>query len=238
MIDIHTHLIPNVDDGSRSLEETIVIFKEAIEAGFTDIILTSHYLSSYYEPEVEELVLEKEKLQDALKNYEKKLNLHSGMEIYISEKMEKLIKENKLLTLADSKYMLIELPMNSKVSYFDYVIYYLQTIGIKPIIAHPERYKSVQQDITIVEDFIKQGCLIQCNFGSIIEAYGKEAKKTVKKLLKNDLVHFMASDCHKKGKTYVFIPKAIKKIQKIIGKEKLYEITTLNPRKILNKEEW
>lgn len=238
MIDIHSHIIPNVDDGARSVEETFNILKEAQEAGFTDVILTSHFLLNYYETNAQELIFWKEKLQEVLKNQGTKINLHSGMEIYITNQMEELLENKKILTLANSGYMLIELPLATNVKYFDYVVYYLEAKGIKPIIAHPERYKCVQKDPDIVEEYIEKGCLIQCNYGSIVNLYGREAEKTIKTLLKKNQVHFLGSDVHRENGTYLIIPDAIKKIRKIIGENKINELTTINPKKILQNEEW
>ena len=238
MIDIHSHIIPNVDDGARSVEETFNILKEAQEAGFTDVILTSHFLLNYYETNARELIFWKEKLQEVLKKQGTKINLHSGMEIYITNQMEELLENKKILTLANSRYMLIELPLATNVKYFDYVVYYLEAKGIKPIIAHPERYKCVQKDPDIVEEYIEKGCLIQCNYGSIVNLYGREAEKTIKTLLKKNQVHFLGSDVHRENGTYLIILDAIKKIRKIIGENKINEITTINPKKILQNEEW
>lgn len=238
MIDIHSHIIPNVDDGARSVEETFNILKEAQEAGFTDVILTSRFLLNYYETNAQELIFWKEKLQEVLKKQGTKINLHSGMEIYITNQMEELLENKKILTLANSRYMLIELPLATNVKYFDYVVYYLEAKGIKPIIAHPERYKCVQKDPDIVEEYIEKGCLIQCNYGSIVNLYGREAEKTIKTLLKKNQVHFLGSDVHRENGTYLIILDAIKKIRKIIGENKINEITTINPKKILQNEEW
>ena len=238
MIDIHSHIIPNVDDGARSVEETFNILKEAQEAGFTDDILTSHILLNYYETDAQELIFWKDKLQEVLDQRGPNIKLHSGMEIYISNQMEELMQKNKLLTLANSRYMLIELPIASNVQYLDYVIYYLEAKGIKPIIAHPERYKCVQKDPDIVEEYIENGCLIQCNYGSIVNLYGREAEKTIKTLLKKNQVHFLGSDVHRENGTYLIILDAIKKIRKIIRENKINELTTINPKKILQNEEW
>ena len=238
MIDIHSHIIPNVDDGARSVEETFNILKEAQEAGFTDVILTSHFLLNYYETNAQELIFWKEKLQEVLKKQGTKINLHSGMEIYITNQMEELLENKKILTLANSRYMLIELPLATNVKYFDYVVYYLEAKGIKPIIAHPERYKCVQKDPDIVEEYIEKGCLIQCNYGSIVNLYGREAEKTIKTLLKKNQVHFLGSDVHRENGTYLIILDEIKKIRKIIGENKINELTTINPKKILQNEEW
>ncbi len=238
MIDIHTHLIPNVDDGSKSVDETFEMFEEAEGVGFTDIILTSHYMTDFYEPKKDDLIFWRENLQNILEKKDKKLKLHSGMEIYISEKLDELIKQEKLLTLAGSRYILVELPMTTTVNYLDYVIYCLGSVGLKFVMAHPERYRCVQENPSIVEEYIEKGCLMQCNFGSILEVYGKSAKNAMKYLLKKDLVHFIATDCHKPQTRYLEVPKALKKIEKLVGTEKAYELTTLNQKKILNNEEW
>ena len=234
MIDIHSHLIPNVDDGAKSPEETIELIKEAREAGITDIILTPHYIINSYEQNAETLILLKDKLQQIINSENIKVNLHIGMEVYITDNLVEILKQNKILTLAGSKYLLMELPLNTNVQYLDMVIFKLIENNIIPIIAHPERYKFVQEDPSKVRELIESGCLIQSNIGSILGIYGKKAKKTIKYLLKNDLINFIATDTHRKNTIYHLLEKGIKKIEKITGKEKAEELTNLNVQKILN----
>lgn len=235
MIDIHSHIIPNVDDGSKSIDETVKLIKEAVDAGFTDVILTSHYIPQGYETDAKELTIWREKLQDAITKENISLNLHTGMEVYITEEIVDSLEQGKLLTLANSKYLLIELPLNTKVQYLSDIIFRLINKNIVPIIAHPERYSIVQKDPSIVKSWINQGCMLQCNFGSILGLYGKTAKKTIKYLLKNDLVHFFGTDVHKKETIYIKVQTATKKIKKIVGAKKLEELTNTNARCILEK---
>jgi protein-tyrosine phosphatase len=234
MVDIHSHLIPNVDDGSKSVEETFMLIKEADRAGITDIILTPHYIVNSYEQNANTLILLKDKLQQILDKDKINVKLHIGMEVYITDNLIDLLKQNKLLTLANSKYLLMELPLNTNVQYLDMVIFKLIENNIIPIIAHPERYKFVQEDPSKVRELIDSGCLIQSNIGSILGIYGKKAKKTIKYLLKNDLINFIATDTHRKNTIYPLLEKGIKKIEKITGKEKAEELTNLNVQKILN----
>lgn len=234
MIDIHSHLIPNVDDGAKSPEETIELIKEAREAGITDIILTPHYIINSYEQNAETLILLKDKLQQIINSENINVNLHIGMEVYITDNLVEILKQNKILTLADSKYLLMELPLNTNVQYLDMVIFRLIENNIIPIIAHPERYKFVQEDPSKVRELIDSGCLIQSNIGSILGIYGKKAKKIIKYLLKNDLINFIATDTHRKNTIYPLLQKGIKKIEKITGKEKAEELTNLNAQRILN----
>lgn len=219
MIDVHSHLIPNIDDGSKSVSETISLIKEARDVGFTDIILTPHYMMNYYEADIEEAKLWKQKLQEILNEELIEVNLHLGMEVYITDDLMDKIEQNKIITLSDSKYLLMELPLNSNVHFMDDVIFKLINNGITPIIAHPERYKIVQENLEVVEKLIEMGCLIQSNYASILGYYGKHAQKTMKKLLKNNLINFLGTDTHRKNTIYPMVPKSIKKISKIIGEE-------------------
>ena len=237
MIDMHSHIIPKVDDGSKSVEETFNMINEAKNAGFSDLVITSHFLLGYYEPKCKELLLWKNKLQEIIDSKNLGIKLHSGMEIYISNIMNELIEENKLQTIANSKYMLIELPINANINYLDYVLNYIKSKGIKPIIAHPERYVYLQDNPSLVEDYINKGALIQCNYGSILGHYGRKAKKVFKMLLKNNKVHFLGSDCHRQDTIYTKIPEAMKKIIKIIGQDNFNILSEENPRKVLNNED-
>ena len=234
MIDIHSHLIPNVDDGSKSVEETFMLIKEADRAGITDIILTPHYIVNSYEQNANTLILLKDKLQQILDKDKINVKLHIGMEVYITDNLIDLLKQNKLLTLANSKYLLMELPLNTHVQYEDIIIFKLIENNIIPIIAHPERYKFIQENPDKVEELIESGCLMQSNIGSILGIYGNHAKQTFKYLLKKDLIHFLGTDTHRKDTIYPLLKKATKKIEKIIGKEKTEELIKINPQKILN----
>ncbi len=234
MVDIHSHLIPNVDDGSKSVEETFMLIKEADRAGITDIILTPHYIVNSYEQNANTLILLKDKLQQILDKDKINVKLHIGMEVYITDNLIDLLKQNKLLTLANSKYLLMELPLNTHVQYEDIIIFKLIENNIIPIIAHPERYKFIQENPDKVEELIESGCLMQSNIGSILGIYGNHAKQTFKYLLKKDLIHFLGTDTHRKDTIYPLLKKATKKIEKIIGKEKTEELIKINPQKILN----
>lgn len=234
MIDFHSHILPNIDDGSISMEETINIINEAKQAGFTKIILTSHYIPNYYECNE----LERTKLMEQVKNRldvnsSADLQLYLGNEIYISNEITKLINEKKASTINNTKYVLFELPMNTKPLFTKEVIFKLIENGYKPIIAHPERYSYVQKNIQFVEELADMGALFQSNYGSIIGMYGNKAKKTLKKLLKKDMISFLGSDVHRTNQIYPEIPKILKKLGKIISHERLEELTTLNAQKVL-----
>lgn len=236
MIDFHAHILPNIDDGSASMEESINLIKEAEQAGFTGIISTSHYLQNYYESDEEERrrilaeLANQVKVADAEAEIPK---LYLGSEIYISTDIVELLEEGKASTINGTNYVLFELPMNSKPLFAKEVVYKLIENGYKPIIAHPERYSYVKEDIEFVRELKSMGALFQSNYGSVIGMYGGSAKKTLKKLLKEDLISFLGSDVHAVGQIYTKVPKILRKLEKWISPEKLQELTTLNAEKVL-----
>lgn len=235
MIDFHSHILPNIDDGSVNMEETVELLKEAKKVGFTAIISTSHYLQNYYEyNEQERTELLEHVKQNIDNNSVGGLELYLGSEIYISPEIVKIIKEGKASTINNSKYVLFELPMRSKPIYVKDIIYELIENGYVPVIAHPERYSYVQEDESYAEELKSMGALFQANYGSIIGMYGSSAKRTLKKLLKNNLISFLGSDVHKIGQVYPKIPKILRKLEHLVSKEKLEELTTLNAQKVID----
>lgn len=233
MIDIHSHILPNIDDGSKTIKESTALIEEAQNVGFTDIISTSHYLEDYYEADNKK---RKELIEEIKSHIDSEIRIHLGNEIYITEDIINLIKENKASTLGSSNYVLFELPMNSNVLYLKEVIFRLIENDYIPIIAHPERYLYVQKDPNMLIELIEMGVLFQANYASIEGYYGKDAQKTVKLLLKNDMIHFLGTDVHRKNTIYKMMTKILSRLEKLIGKEKLYELTTTNPKFVLENK--
>ncbi len=229
MIDFHTHILPNVDDGSKSIEETFKLLKEAADAGFDAVISTSHYMEGYYE----ETVAKRETWLNAIsENLHKKdinLKLYLGSEIYASNNIISLLEDAKASSINNSKYILFEYPMNTKPMNLYGCIYDIQDAECIPVLAHPERYAFIQKNPELVYDLIQKGVLMQSNYGSILGRYGEKAKLIVKKLLENDMVHFLGSDVHRPGSVYPHIKESLEEIELIIGEEKTQEITSINP---------
>lgn len=236
MIDIHCHIIPKIDDGSNSVEESYKMLESAKKAGFTDVIATSHYVENYYEVDAIKRQAVVQALNKTIKEKELDIKLHTGSEIYVTLDLVELINKKKASTLANSRYVLFELPMNDKIKYLDEVIFKIKASGLIPVIAHPERYSYVQKDPNMIGELIKEGVLFQANFASISGYYGKTAKRTLKKLLKANMIHFLASDSHNSQK-YDKIGENIKELRKIITEEKIKELTLINQKHILENTE-
>lgn len=230
MIDVHTHILPSIDDGARNINQTIDMIDEAYEAGFTDIITTSHYIEETYDIDKGD----REVLIDNIKPLIKqKIKIHNGAEAYISPDIVELYKNGTIPTLAQSRYVLFELPMNSEVIYTRSIVKEFTDCGYIPILAHPERYSNVKKNVDNAFEYIKMGALLQCNYGSFIGKYGAEAQEAVIKLLKRNQISFLGTDTHRPNSIYVQVKKAIEVIKKHSSCEVVDKLTTTNPQKIL-----
>ena len=236
MIDFHSHILPNIDDGSRSIEETFNLIKEAKEVGFEGIVLTSHYIEGYYETDVPERDVWVNAIKENLNTKGIDIDLYLGNEIYISENMMDLLINNKASTINNSCYVLFEMPLNAEPMDLYNVIYSLQENKLIPVLAHPERYKFVQKEPELIYDLIEKGVLMQANYGSILGQYGESAQMIVRKFFENNMIHFLGSDVHRQNTIYKNIPRALDAISEIIGEEKLRELTTTNPKLALNNK--
>ena len=233
IIDIHTHILPGVDDGSKSIDESIEIIKYLYSIGVTDIVLTSHYIKdTKYVANLKERKAIYEKL---VKENIKGVNLYLGNEVFLNDDVINLFNKKEITTINNSNYMLVELPLTSYMNGYSNILCDLSEYGIIPIIAHPERYEFIKKDKKKVKELLEFNTLLQVNVESLTGKYGKKAKKVAKWLLKKDLVSFVATDIHRvSNKTE--IDKAYKKLKKLVKKDRYIELTYNNPLRVLNNK--
>lgn len=236
MIDIHSHMLPNIDDGSRSIEETFNLIKEAKNVGFEAIISTSHYMENHYETDTPEREVWMNAIYENLQAKNIDMKLYMGNEIYLSENLVNLLEQGKASTINDTCYVLFEMPLNAEPMNLYQVVYEMLQNKLVPILAHPERYKFVQRDPELIYDLIQNGVLMQANYGSIIGEYGEKAQKLVKRLLENNMIHFLGTDVHRQNTIYPKIPQILSEINEIVGEETLEKLTTTNPKLVLNNK--
>lgn len=235
MIDIHSHLLYGVDDGSKSIEESVSIIKHMGEVGYTDIIITPHYIcdSQYDSPRCDNLIL-LESLRKALSDDGIDVNIYLGNEIYMDERIDEFLEEGLISSLNDSKFLLVELPMSGEFNDYIDVFEHLISLGYKVILAHPERYLAFQKDFNKVYELEEIGVYFQSNLESILGSYGKGAKKMVKRLLKEKKISFLASDIHHRKRDYGKFLMAIKKMERYLSSSDFEYLLKVNPRKILD----
>jgi len=235
MIDIHSHILNEVDDGSVSLDNSIEILKKAEEAGFTDIILTPHFIEGYYENIKSEIGPKINELKQAVYNEDIEVSLYHGNEIFLTENSPRLVYNCQIATLANSRYVLFEVPFTTRMLNLEEIIGQFINMGCIPILAHPERFSFIQEDPKVLTKLLKMGVLAQSNYGSFMGFYGREAKKTAEYLLEKRMIQFLGSDTHRQGYIYENINKIIKKLESITKDSKyVSELTTYNPKRIID----
>ena len=239
MIDIHSHILPGIDDGSKSFEESMELIRSASSNGVTDIIATPHYIvGSDYMVNNEEKRKLLTKLKKQVQKEEIPINLYLGNEVFVENNMLELRKKKEITTLHNSKYLLFELPLNYKYNGIENLLFELGCKGIIPIIAHPERYAFLKENPSLAIKLIDAGALFQSNIGSFLGIYGKKAEETAILLLKHHAITFVSSDIHHKNKDfYELINKAKKVMRKYVSEEEINLLFEKNAEKILNKKE-
>lgn len=204
MIDIHAHILPGVDDGPQTITESLELIKQAMKEGITDIIATSHADNPHYDVQ-QNVVLEKiALLKTEMEENNLSINIHPGQEIRISEKTIEKLASGELLTLADSKYVLIELPTGNIPAYTVQIIQGILTLDKVPIIAHPERNRAIAEKPSRLLKLINHGALAQITAGSLAGHFGKTIQKQSLQLVDANLVHTYGSDVHN-AKTRPFL---------------------------------
>ena len=237
MIDIHTHILYDVDDGSDTIDESVAILKSAKKNGVTDVVLTPHYVEAA-EYDDEKIKENFNVLKEKIEKDRIDIKLHLANEVAIYGNVYSVLADKRINTIANSRYMLIEFPMSTDVSYVLDTIYEMKIKGITPIIAHPERCECFRKHIERIKEAVDEGALIQCNTGSIMGTYGNTAKKIVKKLLKEKLVHFLATDTHSiKNSRYEDLNKVQVEVEKMVGLYEKNKLFVYNARKVLINEE-
>lgn len=234
MIDLHSHILPGIDDGAADISDSVILVRELAAGGVTDVFATSHYIdeTNYVSP-----AAANKKLLKALKTRLKKegvdINLHLGNEIYITPRIYKLLEAGEISSLGGSKYLLVELPMSGEFPNSRDIFLELIRMGYNVVLAHPERYTKFSKDFSELVDLYEMGVLLQCNVGSFVDQYGKSVRKLAVKLAKNKMIWGVGSDIHHPHGDG-FVPSAIRKIGKYYSEAELEEILVGNPKKILS----
>ena len=234
MIDIHSHILPGLDDGSKSMAETIEIVHQLQEAGFKAIIATPHVLEGRNFLHPAEILAVTEQVCSQVAAAEIQVEILPGAENYIFPDMAKWARDGKLMTLGNAgKYLLVELPMLEIPHYTDQVFFELQVLGLTPVLAHPERNKGLVEEPERILTWANKGILLQVDLRSLGGKYGPQAKGLAERLLGSDLIHFVGSDAHRVSQREGAYREELRSVQGIVGEEKFGEMTLFNPQRML-----
>lgn len=235
MIDLHSHILPLVDDGSRSLSESIAMARHAFFEGINTIVATPHFLDGNSPKHPEEI---RQKVSDLRKHFKEEniaVKLYPGSEVHLCPNMAQRILNGEALFLGDNdRYILIEFPFHKDFQHFMGEIDCLRLNGITPVIAHPERNPIIFREKEVLHDLVSMNCPIQVNSTSITGGFGKNIMRCAHELLRLRLVHIIASDAHSPYKRPPALSLAVKIVGNILGDDdKAIEMVRDYPQKIL-----
>ena len=231
MFDIHTHILPQLDDGSGSWKETMDMIRDGIKDGIKGAVCTSHVFKVLNKELEEQYILRFNELKKRVRKENIQFRLWLGSEININAKFD---PKFSIATYNDNKkYMLLELPMSDYPHHVDELLFQLSLQGITPILAHPERNTVIMQKPEIVENLIERDVLIQVNSGSITGMFGRRVRKITLDLINKGFVHFVASDCHSYENRPMLLSKAYKVVQNICGEQRAELLFSINPSRVI-----
>lgn len=193
--EIHSHLIPAIDDGVQTLLESIAVFKHFAECGYKKVITTPHIMGDFYKNGPENILPALDIIRNELKYQHINLEVEAAAEYMIDDAFEKKIKSGNLLTFGKNN-VLVELPFNEPPANFKSALFELQVNGYKPVLAHPERYAFLAMDREKYHELFDQGILFQVNLFSLVGYYSPQIKKTAEYLIEHKMAHLVGSDCH------------------------------------------
>ncbi|MBU5335877.1 tyrosine-protein phosphatase [Intestinibacter bartlettii] len=237
MIDIHCHILPNVDDGAECMQEAINMAKIAKEQGINKIIATPHYHPEFKYAKGEELKEIYKEFKNELKENNIDIEMYLGNEIYYTYDLIDKFSELDFYSLNDSKYILIEFPPNNFPNNLCNVVYEIKQQGFTPILAHVERYIKIHEDPEIIYDCIKTGAIIQINSSSLIGKQGKEFQKICNLLISRNMVHLVSTDAHSDTRRRPLLKDAYEYVEKKHSKSMAENLFINNAQCILDNRD-
>lgn len=216
-VDMHSHLIPGIDDGSKSMEDSLKMIREFKDLGYKKLITTPHIMSDFYQNSPETILPPTEEIKKQLQG---EIAFSAASEYYADAEFLNKIQSEKLLCIADN-YLLFEFSFLEEPNNVEDIIFQIQLKNYKPILAHPERYPYFTQrykGLSKFEDIRSRGVDLQLNMLSLIGHYGPEVKKTAEQLVDANMIDWISSDCHHQGHIKLIKEKVSKSVylQKLI----------------------
>ena len=242
MIDIHSHILPGIDDGAGDLEEALEMARLAVADGIRVMVATPHLfkhqsmdLDAINEKSV---ILERlDRFRDRLAAEGIALEILPGCDVPLSADTLRLLAEDRVLTVNDGKrYLLLELPHFSIPPTLEDICFRLQSLGLTPIITHPERQPLIQERPERLGRLVELGCLAQLTAGSLTGGFGRRIARVSRQLVKKGYIHLLASDAHNTRGRPPILSQAVSALSKLVGPEQARAMVTLTPEKIIKGE--
>lgn len=232
MIDIHTHILPGIDDGARTMAESLEMARITLEDGVHTVVATPH-ISLDTAIGWKEILGATEALREALVAADLPLRVLPGAELMISPDLPQVVSKNGAFTLGGTRYVLIELPMHQYPVYTEQILFELQLKGAIPVLAHPERNSRLQADLDVLGKMVQRGVIVQITAGSILGEFGSLMRQTVEAIASRHMAHLVASDSHGPDDRPPRLKAARDRVAGFIGPQAARDTVLNNPERIL-----
>jgi protein-tyrosine phosphatase len=193
--ELHSHLIPAIDDGVQTVEESMIVLKDFADRGYKKVITTPHIMGDFYKNGPHNILPGLDMLRSELRSRQIDLELEAAAEYMIDDAFERKVQDKELLTFGGN-HVLVELPFTEEPANLKSVLFELQVNGYKPVLAHPERYGFMAHRKDRYEELFAQGILFQINLFSLVGYYSPQIRKTAEFLIEQKMVSMVGSDCH------------------------------------------
>lgn len=236
MIDLHSHILPGIDDGPATLEKSIQMAASYEKGGFTHVVATPHWVAgTSWIPSIEIIHQRLACLNDALKEKSIHVDILDGMEIALDIDLVKFLVSKQLLPIAGGPYVLIEAPFQRLPLGWEQMFFQIMTKGFHIILAHPERCRHFYSNPELLQQMIEAGVYLQANYDSFLGHYGAEVSKTAFFLIENGYLHLLATDSHDSSIRHPGnIFRALEVLNKTVGIETVEILTRVNPQRVIN----
>ena len=231
MVDIHSHILPMLDDGAETLEEALIMASMAAQSGIYHIVASSH--GNYYPYTLEEYRDSFYMLQSALKEKGIPVKLYPGMEVFMDEQAISMIESGQLLSVNATNNLLVEFPFEENPETVCKYIAKLQRKRYNIILAHPERFVFIQKDPELAYYLEETGCILQVNQGSILGVFGEKCRKLVLKMMNDGIVKVIATDAHDARYRSPSMQKLFAFLKKNYSSKEIHLWLSENPSRIL-----
>jgi protein-tyrosine phosphatase len=228
-VDIHCHLVPDIDDGAKTWDESLAMARMAVADGIQTIVVTPHQLGAYGHNTGDVIRARTRQLQQFLSDNEVKLRVLPGGDVRIEAEMISRLRTGEVMTLADRrKHVLLELPHEL---YFplEGVLDELVAIGMTGILSHPERNQGILKNREVLEPLVDKGCLMQITAGSVMGTFGPHCQQFCDWMLERGLVHFVATDAHSPKSRRPLMARAFERVAELADWESAVEFCCRNP---------
>lgn len=222
MIDIHSHILPGIDDGAQTEEDSIAMAKAAIQNGIDTIVATPHHKNRTYDNVKADIIQHVTILNQLFEANGLDLQVLAGQEVRIYGEIVEDIEKGEILPINNSKYILVEFPTDSVPHYTEQLFYDIQVAGYVPVIAHPERNRELLNNHTKMFELVRNGALTQVTAGSLLGAFGKQMQQFSHQLIASNLTHIIASDAHNTTSRTFNLHEAYEVIKSKYGVETYY----------------